>query len=119
LREKTPEVKVRDIYDLRIRLNRQLRVNHISRPLQNRPGENVVSGLWPEMQDFKANESRHSLDTTRFAEVSYHQSYILLSDFARRRRYTFKSMTSDLDLLGQFAREKSQDAFTAPNGFHD
>jgi RNA polymerase sigma factor (sigma-70 family) len=38
---------------------------------------------------------------------------IFLSDSASRRRYTFKSMTSDLDLLGQFAREKSQNAFTA------
>jgi RNA polymerase sigma factor (sigma-70 family) len=37
---------------------------------------------------------------------------INLSDFARRRRYTFKRMTSDLDLLRQFARENSQDAFT-------
>ncbi|MGH7991357.1 MAG: RNA polymerase sigma factor, partial [Limisphaerales bacterium] len=36
---------------------------------------------------------------------------INLSDFARRRRYTFKRMTSDLDLLRQFARENSQDAF--------
>jgi RNA polymerase sigma factor (sigma-70 family) len=34
-----------------------------------------------------------------------------LSDSARRRRYTLKSMTSDLDLLGRFARENSQDAF--------
>ena len=34
-----------------------------------------------------------------------------LSDFAARRRYTCKSMTSDLDLLGQYVRKKSQDAF--------
>jgi RNA polymerase sigma factor (sigma-70 family) len=34
-----------------------------------------------------------------------------LSEFSRGRRYTFKSMTSDLDLLEKFAREKSQDAF--------
>jgi RNA polymerase sigma factor (sigma-70 family) len=39
-------------------------------------------------------------------------SEINLSDFARRRRYTFKRMTSDLDLLRQFARKNSQDAFT-------
>jgi RNA polymerase sigma factor (sigma-70 family) len=32
----------------------------------------------------------------------------LLSDFTRRRRYTFKR---DLDLLGQHARDNSQDAF--------
>ncbi len=35
-----------------------------------------------------------------------------LSDFRLRRRYTFKSMTSDLDLLKKFARENSQDAFS-------
>ena len=34
-----------------------------------------------------------------------------MSDSGIRRRYTFKSMTSDLDLLRQFARENSQDAF--------
>src|ERR1019366_9058540 len=36
----------------------------------------------------------------------------ILSDLACWRRYTFKSMTSDLDLLQQFARKNSQDAFT-------
>jgi len=35
-----------------------------------------------------------------------------LSDSAARRRYTFKSMTSDLDLLGQYAQKDLQDAFT-------
>jgi RNA polymerase sigma factor (sigma-70 family) len=34
-----------------------------------------------------------------------------MSDFGDWRRYTFKSMTSDLDLLGQYARNHSQDAF--------
>ncbi|HXR03954.1 MAG TPA: sigma-70 family RNA polymerase sigma factor [Verrucomicrobiae bacterium] len=34
-----------------------------------------------------------------------------MSDFVVRRRYTFKSMTSDLDLLRQYTRENSQDAF--------
>ena len=34
-----------------------------------------------------------------------------LSDFTQRRRYTSKSMTSDLDLLEEFAHEHSQDAF--------
>jgi uncharacterized protein (TIGR03435 family) len=34
-----------------------------------------------------------------------------LSDSGDRRRYTFKSMTSDLDLLRRFARENAQDAF--------
>ena len=34
-----------------------------------------------------------------------------LSDFTQQRRYTCKSMTSDLDLLGQYVRKKSQDAF--------
>jgi len=34
-----------------------------------------------------------------------------LSDFDRGRRYTFKSMTSDWDLLEKFRRENSQDAF--------
>ncbi len=32
----------------------------------------VVSGLWPEILGFSANQSRHSLDTTFFAEVSFH-----------------------------------------------
>jgi RNA polymerase sigma factor (sigma-70 family) len=36
----------------------------------------------------------------------------ILSDLAGRRRYTFKRMTSDLDLLRQFTQENSQDAFT-------
>jgi RNA polymerase sigma factor (sigma-70 family) len=34
-----------------------------------------------------------------------------MSDFSGWRRYTFKSMTSDLDLLGQYTRNHSQDAF--------
>jgi len=34
-----------------------------------------------------------------------------LSESATQRRYTFNRMTSDWDLLGQFARENSQDAF--------
>ena len=34
-----------------------------------------------------------------------------LSDFGREWRYTYKRMTSDWDLLQQFARENSQDAF--------
>jgi RNA polymerase sigma factor (sigma-70 family) len=41
-----------------------------------------------------------------------HRYQQFLSDFALRQRYTFKRMTSDLDLLRQFARENSQDAFT-------
>jgi RNA polymerase sigma factor (sigma-70 family) len=36
-----------------------------------------------------------------------------LSDFGHRRRYTFKNMTSDLDLLQQFARQNSEEAFAA------
>ena len=33
--------------------------------------KDVVSGLWPEMQDFLANLSGHSPDATSFAEVSF------------------------------------------------
>ncbi len=36
-----------------------------------------------------------------------------LSDFIFGRRYTGKSMSGDLDLLRQYARDNSQDAFTA------
>ena len=36
----------------------------------------------------------------------------ILSDSCVPCRYTFKSMTSDLDLLGQYARNRAQDAFT-------
>ena len=66
-------------------------------------------------------------DESEFSEVSIYESpgnhlsarkscivnrKSFLSDFAQQRRYTFKSMTSDLDLLGQYARQNSQDAFT-------
>ena len=36
----------------------------------------------------------------------------ILSDSCVPCRYTFKSMTSDLDLLGQYAQNRAQDAFT-------
>jgi len=65
-------------------------------------------------------------DEREFSEVSIYESpgthlsarksciincKSFLSDFTQQRRYTFKSMTSDLDLLGQYVRKKSQDAF--------
>ena len=31
-----------------------------------------ASGLWPETQGFEAGMSRHSLDATRFAAVSFY-----------------------------------------------
>jgi RNA polymerase sigma factor (sigma-70 family) len=49
---------------------------------------------------------------TGFPENEPTGSAVFLSDFDCWRRYTFKSMTSDRDLLGKFARENSQDAFS-------
>jgi RNA polymerase sigma factor (sigma-70 family) len=51
-------------------------------------------------------------DKTLKVKVLARDHQTILSDFIRRRRYTFKRMTSDLDLLRQFVRENSQDAFT-------
>jgi RNA polymerase sigma factor (sigma-70 family) len=42
-----------------------------------------------------------------------HDDPDFLSDFGRWRRYILQSMRSDLDLLRQFARENSQEAFAA------
>jgi len=47
----------------------------------------------------------------KVADRRYNPNFEFLSDFGRWRRYTFKSMTSDFDLLRQFASENSQDAF--------
>jgi len=43
--------------------------------------------------------------------MARHRDSDFLSDSGRGRRYTFKSMASNLDLLGQYARHNSQDAF--------